>query len=783
MIKTLCRDGGWMSGAILHGSLLLMGPGFVCKAQGTGYDGPYEFYADGSRLSDTPEFFWDTELKRLAKDYHPPEKPALVHRILYGSDETVDVGPMTKATGDADAADYSDALKMGEIKAADAQAAMKQHAAVRSFLATTDTATQQTDTLPPEPDSEFADYDRGAFAYRLGAAHWPDARKAWLALLDRPAAQRHYRTVWAAFMLGRLGTEAGDLAAAQWFEKTRQLAGQGFADSLGMAADSYGWEGRSEWKQNHPEKAAPLFLTQLALGDESAVVSLKALIPDRESVDGMLNYNDDLPATTDDQARPIQYTDAEQATMAQKIPADLAAMARDPLLRKLETLHILATESGGQQFFDGQTSGNARSKRWLEVIRSTHMDKVEDAEYLGWMAYIAGDYAQAAHWLSLADPSAPIAGWLRARLELRAGKTADAARSMAATWEALRNSPVYMEWSIPKREDGPDSIFVGEFGGEYNSEYSTMQWASGELGAIQLLRSDFVQALNILVKGHLREDAAYVAERVVTADELKAYVDRMPPPGPKSDIQPWIIMDGNMDDTAWLRYVLARRLVRENRDAEAVPYMPPEYGKLLQKYAESLRNGSDPHLAKAVRADNLSTVAWLTRYDGMEIMGTEVWPDGFDSEGAFEDTDLPDLRMTGKYPAGDGGDRSIGDFPEPVSRREKQRLEQSKLQPDVRFHYRIIASRLALKAAALMADNSEGLADALNKAGQWADERDDKLANQCYDLIEKRCAQSNLGKQIIANHWFIPQNGPWSTALQAQQDALHKQFGIVKDSQ
>ena len=64
----------------------------------------------------------------------------------------------------------------------------------------------------------------------------------------------------------------------------------GFADSLGMAADSYGWEGRCEWKQDHPEKAAPLFLNQLALGDESAIVSLKALVPDRRPVEGMLNY-------------------------------------------------------------------------------------------------------------------------------------------------------------------------------------------------------------------------------------------------------------------------------------------------------------------------------------------------------------------------------------------------------------------------------------------------------------------------------------------------------------
>ena len=84
--------------------------------------------------------------------------------------------------------------------------------------------------------------------------------------------------------------KSGSADAVQWFRRTRALAREGFVDSLGMAADSYGWEARSEWKQGHPEKAAPLYLTQLALGDESAVYSLKALIPDREPVDGMLNY-------------------------------------------------------------------------------------------------------------------------------------------------------------------------------------------------------------------------------------------------------------------------------------------------------------------------------------------------------------------------------------------------------------------------------------------------------------------------------------------------------------
>jgi len=47
---------------------------------------------------------------------------------------------------------------------------------------------KKSDTLPEEFDSEFADYDRGAFAYRRGKEHWDEAGKAWRQLLQRPEA-------------------------------------------------------------------------------------------------------------------------------------------------------------------------------------------------------------------------------------------------------------------------------------------------------------------------------------------------------------------------------------------------------------------------------------------------------------------------------------------------------------------------------------------------------------------------------------------------------------------
>jgi hypothetical protein len=230
-------------------------------------------------------------------------------------------------------------------------------------------------------------------AYRQGK--WEEARSAWEALLNRPAEERHYRTVWAVFMLGKVDLKTSDPATVQWFQRTRDLAKEGFADSLGMAADSNGWEGRSEWKQDHPEKAAKLFLTELALGDESAIVSLKALIPDRTPIEGMLNYG---PEPEDQQG----WSEEQKKAAEQETLVELTTAAKDPLLRRLVTAHILATESNASLFEAGPPTESAtvdRCARWLSVIKEAHLDRVEDAEYLGWVAYTDGKYQGAAHWL------------------------------------------------------------------------------------------------------------------------------------------------------------------------------------------------------------------------------------------------------------------------------------------------------------------------------------------------------------------------------------------------
>lgn len=737
---------------------------FSGNAHATGYYGPSLYLDEGGKNVDaSPEFYWELEVKRLARQFHPTEKLVTIGKADSDADLVSRNAVKSQATGEVDVADYEAALKEGRIKPPDPKKAAQQQEAARKSIEQTDNKTSEA--LPDEFSSEFSAYHRGAFAYRRGPEHWDEARQAWEDLLRRPEQDRHYRTVWAAFMLGKMALKKGDAEAPKWFQRTRELARAGFADSLGMAADSYGWEARSEWKQDHPGKAAELFLTQLALGDESAIVSLKALIPDRDTIEGMLNYGPEYEETS-------KWSDDQKREEEQKAVSKLKTAAQDPLLRRLVTAHILATASSPD--FYGESDGKPavnRCARWLAMIKEVKLAQVEDAEYLGWTAYNNGDYKDAAHWLELVKTQTPAAYWLRAKLQRRAGKLDDAAKSMAQAWESVRQTGAYTGWNAPAREE------KGEEENEDDSDAAGGHWsfgqsASGDLGGLRLARGDFVQAFDSFRKGGLWNDAAFVGERVLTANELKAYVDQ----------DTAVSSSRNKDETANLRYMLGRRLVRENRYEEAATYLKPPYDKILERYVKALKDGADEKLPKVERARAWFTAAWLARHDGMELMGTEVAPDVFVTGGDFELTDLAKQRRAGTYQKiryeKDGQKNITAPVLLKPSKQELQRLGSNKIEPDVRYHYRIIAGALAMKAANLLPDNSEELADVVNRAGLWVKDRDEKAGNRYYSVLEHRGVKTKIGQAANSKHWFVDETGPWSEAQQEALEALHKELKL-----
>ena len=732
------------------------------RTSGTGFYGLNNYLDQGGKNVDgSPEFYWELEVKRLAKDFKAPEKLMLRAAASAASPDETPVEPskgdaFAKETAEKDVEDFKQAIKEQRIKPPDPAKALQQHVDARGSIQA------KTAPLPAEFDSEFADYHRGAMAFQLGKEHWAEARQAWESLLKRPPQDRHYRTVWATYMLGKLALKSGEPDAAKWFQQTRELAKGGFVDSLGMAGDSYGWEGRSEWKQNHPEKAAALFLTQLALGDDSAVISLKALVPDRAPIEGMLNYG---PELEEREAWDEQQKRAEE----QKTLAALKAAAKDPLLRRLVTAHILSTESVHDLFTgDSETPRVNRCARWLSVIKEANVGKVGDAEYLGWVAYNNGDYKGAVHWLELGKKDTPAGYWLQAKLQRRAGKLDDALKSMQQAWQSIHETRLYTGWTGFNEEPGDEET-------SYRSEYEGPGWsfsdeASGDLAALHLVHTDFVEAMDGFLKGNLWFDAAFVAERILTADELKKYIDGQPAPADA---------DNNVEDPlARLRYLLGRRLVREKRYEEARRYLKPPYDKTLEKYVSALKTGANEKISKQERAKAYFVAAWIARHEGMELMGTEVAPDVFASEGSFEMSDLADERKTGLYKmvVYEKGEEKKVTHPVVLkaSKSELQRLDKNKISPDVRFHYRLIAGELAIRAAQFLPDNSEELADVVNTAGQWVKDRDEKIGNRYYSILEKRAAQTEIGRAAAAKHWFVDEAGPWSQQQQEASDAETK---------
>lgn len=136
--------------------------------------------------------------------------------------------------------------------------------------------------VPPGLPAEFAGYLEGALAYRRGDLAAASAR--WQHLLGLPEEARRQRSTWAAFMLGKtaLRRQPRDLAAAVgWFRRTRELAAHGFADSLGLAVLSLGWEAHAEAARRHFDRAEALYAQQARAGDASAIDSLRMLWRER----------------------------------------------------------------------------------------------------------------------------------------------------------------------------------------------------------------------------------------------------------------------------------------------------------------------------------------------------------------------------------------------------------------------------------------------------------------------------------------------------------------------
>ncbi len=581
--------------------------------------------------------------------------------------------------------------------------------------------------IPEGLPAEFSDYLEGALAWRNPAVTDPGAgREAWERLLALPRAERHFKSIWAAFMLGRSWEKEDLNKAAQYFRQVRDLARQGFADSAGLAAASLGLEARIGLHQQKFERAIELYLEQWATGDVSAVGSLRAAA--RAAIHG-----------------------SDEA---------LQALAKNPRTQRAITAYLVATPSadiGSRDSDDKATHAPGCARRWLEAVEAAEVKDVESAEKLALAAYQNNEMDIAQRWIKRARNS-PVAQWVQAKMLFRAGKV-DAAAALLTRFTA------YFPIKPPTTNEAAattfqENLFVPE--GCYLTDANCH--LLGELGVLRLARREYAQALDALLNAGFWMEAAYVAERVLTTDELKAYVDtHWPPVGEKeiaeekekypnpSDVSPMVMREK-------IRYVLARRLARVNRGNEAREYYPENLVPQFDALAQALTSGWDESLPASDRTKALFEAAGITYTNGMQLLSTEVEPDWHVWDGNSEQVATASMRATNESA------KVLL-----ASREEVERAAQHHADPEQRFHYRYQAAFLAWEAAKLMPNDSEETARVLWTGGGWLKNRNPQTADLFYKALVRRNRKTALGAEADRRRWFPEWNEKGSIIPQSKE--------------
>ena len=547
---------------------------------------------------------------------------------------------------------------------------------------------------------ELRAYTAGAVAFSTG--QYPAALSRFNAVLALPATERARRGTWAAYMAGRSLAKLNrndDAAAA--FVHTRELAQQGAADPLGLAVASFGEQARLLLDRGETAKAIALYAEQAAHNSTSGRASLlqiaRKLIAQPQQFDTQLN---------------------------------------DPLTQRLLIAYAL-TRSGEleENRYEQEKSSATPVKpavtlppaieKLLKAIEARGLDKVSGVDRLAAFAYRSGRYDLAEKYAT--HDNSALNWWIRAKLAVRKGDTAAAAQAYA---KAASSFPQTENWG---------AYFSAESG--LGGDLKPACRINGEAATLALSRRDYREAMDLLYRAgsDYWTDTAYVAERVLSIDELKAYVDAKVP---ASTAKPAATNANGEDVVAsdpatQLRALLARRLLRSARFDEASVYF--DNAELQGKSRElvSARHSSEQG-GQIARARGFFAAAKLERSKGMELLGFEGDPDYLLYEGAF-DLNSP-FTYDAEYnavPHPRADLKIIGDY---TSDDERSRVASSKAAPLARYHYRLNAVDDASKSADLLPPRTQAFAAVLCQATSWIIDREPALAQNVYTRYLKQGA-------------------------------------------
>ncbi len=457
-----------------------------------------------------------------------------------------------------------------------------------------------------------------------------------------------------------------------------------------------------------------------------------------------------------------------------------AECARDPELRRLMTAYLSAggrTQQGTSPFALDGLVGHARA--WLAALREAKVDFAADAVRLAALAYRVGDWELCARTLRDAPATDPLATLLRARLDLRAGRAPEAIATLGAFLQpqARRFSLGVYFYDFDDRTRGADPAALPAYRFESpDAAAGQVAKARSELATLLLAQGRHVEALDHFYRTGQRRDYAYVAECVLSVEELKAYVDRAwpedaPATKPTAKRVKFRIDEEPEECTPLppaqaIRHLLAQRLFRTGRLDEAIPYYPAEVRPSVAQYRELLARAEDRTQAKRTRADAYWRAALVLRELGDATQFCAFgpnWSSGFDFADDREDAPplhwhdaggLPRMRL---QPIGDEAESLLAPPGADERARVNAWMAANLARPD-RAHRsaRYAVARHALKAAELLPDDDQAGAQILQFAGNLLKYMEPSAAQPYYRLLATRFKGTPFGAHARAKHWFAP---------------------------
>lgn len=432
----------------------------------------------------------------------------------------------------------------------------------------------------------------------------------------------------------------GRMGDVKAFARVRALVDDGFFDDLGLAVASLGEEARVLREAGRDADAVTLYARQARLGADHSSL----LIVARDLVD------DDGP----------RRRKALRSPVVQRLLASFAMNRGDENPAQIGVVLNELAAIKGVSFPDRVAAAAWRLGRFDVASR-----------------------------LVRAEPDTPLSLWVQAKLALRAGQAQDAALLLARASRAF-----------PAHAGGRIDVDEGWAGPQPGQREQVL----GDEAVLALLRQDYAFALErLLTAGVYWQDAAHVAERVLTVDELMAFVTAHPalssPENPHGG-----------DDTWTLRHLLARRLVRAGRLQEARLLFDDHDDKPVLEAIDALIGlevGHDRHGAGSSdhpssidvdAAQRLQHASLLVRRHGLQLLATELGPD---------------------YAIWDGEYQTPFEDSLPLPDDEQRRVTQSAPRPDTRFHYRQVSASMLQDAASHVPPRSQAYAALLCEAA-WA---------------------------------------------------------------